>query len=124
MKIKIKKKKTRNSFEAGLDLQLKRSGLKFKYEAEKIPYVISGHYIPDFIIETPTGRLYVEAKGYFRPEAKRKMVAVKKQNPEKDFRIVFCLSSKKQMLRYTKWAQKHGFKFSFGSIPPEWLEGL
>lgn len=116
----MKKRKTRNKFEARLELQLKRSKLKFEYESEKIPYVIAGHYIPDFIIETPTGKVYIEAKGYYRPEAKRKMVAVKKQHPEKDIRIVFY----SYRLAYEKWAIKYGFKYAFGGIPKEWLEGL
>lgn len=113
-------KKPRNKFEARVYEQLKRSKCSFKYESEKIPYVIAGHYIPDFIVSTPTGKVYIEAKGYFRPEHKRKMVAVKKAHPEKDIRILFYGYSKK----YEKWAIKNGFKYAFGFIPKEWLDGL
>lgn len=94
--------------------------MKFKYESEKIPYVIAGHYIPDFIITTPLGVIYLETKGYFRPEAKRKMVAVKKQHPELDIRIVFYSNKKKDIT----WAERHGFKWSVGDIPKEWMQGL
>lgn len=115
-----KKIKTRNKFEARIDLQLKHSHAVYQYETEKIPYTLAGHYIPDFIITTPTGKIYLEAKGYFRPEARRKMAAVKRQHPELDLRIVFYRHSKTNV----KWAMKHGFKFAFYSVPEEWLSGL
>jgi hypothetical protein len=116
----MKLKKTRNKFEAKIEKQLKRARVVFSYEAKKIPYLLSGHYIPDFCIQTPTGVLYVETKGYFRPEAKRKMVAVKKLNPHLDIRIVFYALKKKDIA----WAIRNGFKYSVGTIPKEWLDGL
>jgi predicted nuclease of restriction endonuclease-like RecB superfamily len=94
--------------------------VKFKYEGVKIPYVLAGHYLPDFIIEGRFGKIYIETKGYLRPEHKRKMVAVKKQHPEIDLRILFYKEDKKN----GKWAEKKGFRFAFGTIPKSWLEGL
>lgn len=116
-----KKKKTRNNFEKRIEKQLKKAKAKFTYESEKIPYVLAGHYIPDFIIDTPTGKIYVEAKGYFRPEAKRKMVAVKKQHPGLDIRILFYSDP---ALRNSRWAERHGFKYAVETIPKDWLDGL
>lgn len=113
-------KKTKNKFEERILKQLKKAKVNFKYESTKIPYVISGHYIPDFVISTPTGLIYLETKGYFRPEAKRKMVAVKKQHPELDIRIIFYSSSKTNI----RWALKHDFKFAFHQIPEDWLSGF
>ena len=110
----------RNKFETRIYQQLKDAKVPFKYESERIPYVIASHYIPDFIIRTPTGVIYIEAKGYFRPEAKRKMVAVKRQHPNLDIRIVFYSFSKRSEM----WAKKNGFKYSFGTIPKEWLDGF
>ena len=110
-------RKTRNKFEQRLHTQLKRSGVSFKYEAEHIPYVLSGHYIPDFTIEARSGRIYIEAKGHFRPEAKRKMVAVKKLHPAMDIRIVFYSFKTKDI----RWAEKHGFPYAIGKIPGDWL---
>lgn len=112
--------KTKNKFEKRIYGQLKRARVKFKYEEEKIPYILARHYIPDFVITTPTGKIYIECKGYFRPEAKAKMVAVKKLNPNMDLRILFYALNKKN----EKWAVKNGFRYAFGSIPKEWLEGL
>ena len=113
-------KKTKNKFEQKLFSELKRSKVKFEYETEKIPYVLARHYIPDFIVTTCTGKLYIEAKGYLRPEHKAKMVAVRKQHPEKDIRILFYAPNKKN----EKWAVKNNFKYAIGSIPKEWLNGL
>lgn len=110
----------RNKFEHKIDLQLKKAKVKYKYESEKIPYVLAGHYIPDFIIRTPTGTIYLECKGYLRPEHKRKLIAVKRQHPEIDLRILFYATNKK----YIKWAEKNGLKFAVSTIPTEWLEGL
>lgn len=115
MKVKLK-----NKFEKKIHLQLKRNKCIFKYESERIPYILARHYIPDFVINTPTGKLYVECKGYLRAEHKSKLVAVKRQHPEKDIRILFY-STRKANIR---WAEKTGFKYAVEKIPKEWLDGL
>jgi hypothetical protein len=116
----IKKKKTRNRFEAKIERQLKRSRIVFKYETERIPYILARHYVPDFILTTPTGKVYIECKGYLRPEDKCKLIAVKKYNPHLDIRIVFYESRKK----YIAWAERAGFRWSIGIVPKDWLVGL
>lgn len=113
-------KKTKNKFEAKIFNQLKRAKVKFLYESEKIPYVFAGHYIPDFVLETTLGKIYIETKGYLRPEHKRKMVAVKRLHPELDIRILFYSENKK----YIKWATKNGFKYAIDTIPKDWLAGV
>lgn len=110
-------KKLKNKFEKRIYSQLKKAKVQFKYETERIPYVLAGHYVPDFVLSTATGKIYIETKGYFRPEAKRKMVAIKKQHPELDIRILFYSLNK----QYVKWCEKHGFKYAIEKIPKEWL---
>src|SRR5215203_5371174 len=105
-------KKTRNKFEAKIERQLKKAKIKFKYESEKIPYIFSGHYIPDFVIEGKSGKVYVETKGYLRPEHKRKMVAVKRLNPGLDIRILFYSHKIKDI----RWADKNGFIWAVDTI--------
>lgn len=112
--------KTRNKFERRTYLSLKKSKAKFKYESERIPYVIASHYLPDFVITTPLGKIYVECKGYLRPEDRRKLIAVKKTNPWMDLRILFYRDVKTQ----TRWAEKNGFKYAIETIPKEWINGL
>jgi predicted nuclease of restriction endonuclease-like RecB superfamily len=119
-KLKRKRPGRGNAFEVSIKEHLGKTGCSFSYETEKIPYVIAGHYIPDFIIDTPTGKVYVEAKGYLRPEHKRKMIAVKKCNPNIDLRILFYASRKEN----NKWAEKNGFRYAIKSVPEEWIQGL
>ena len=110
----------KNKFEKRTYSYLRRAKVQFKYESEKILYILARHYIPDFVIITPTGKIYVECKGYLRPEHKAKMIAVKKQHPEIDLRILFYASNKKNI----KWAEKNGFRYAVDKIPKEWLLGL
>src|SRR6266566_2033107 len=120
MILKKRKKKPRNKFEKTLNSQLKRSKLSYEYETERIPYVLARHYIPDFIIKTIRGKIYVEGKGRLRPDDRAKMAAVKRQHPNLDIRIVFCAYSKTNV----RWAKKLGFKYAIKRIPKEWLNGL
>jgi len=112
--------KLRNKFEKRIYSQLSRAKVSFKYESEKIPYLLARHYIPDFIIQTKTGKIYIECKGYLRPEHKAKLIAVKKLNPKIDLRILFYARRPKDI----KWAEKHGFTYAIEKIPKEWLEGF
>ena len=114
------KKKTRNKFEQKIERSLKKSKISFKYESERIPYLIAGHYIPDFVLTTKRGKIFLETKGHFRPEAKRKMVAVKKLNPSLDIRLIFY----SRKLKDIRWAEKHGFLYSIETVPKDWLDEL
>lgn len=118
--MKRKTRSRRNKFEEKIWTQLRRAKVKFKYESEKLPYLLSGHYLPDFVIETPQGKVYIETKGYLRPEHKRKMVAVKKLHPSIDLRIVFY----GKRIKDIRWAERCGFPYAIEKIPTEWLKGL
>jgi hypothetical protein len=111
-------KKLKNKFEKKLDNQLRKANVRYGYEVTRLDYVIRATYIPDWTVYSDAGRVVqIEAKGYLRPEHKRKMVAVKRQNPEADIRIVFYAKNEKNI----RWADKHGFKYAVGSIPSDWL---
>ena len=114
-------KKTRNKFETRIHKQLQKNRkIKVAYESVKIPYTIHGNYIPDFILTGKSKTIYLETKGHFRPEAKRKMVAVKLLHPNLDIRIVFY-SKKATDIR---WAERQKFPYAIGDVPQEWLEEL
>lgn len=114
----MKKPKLKNKFETEVYNVLKRKKLNVKYESAKLTYLIAGHYIPDFVITTPSNSIiYLETKGYFRPESKRKLVAVRKLHPAADIRLVFYAHRDKDI----KWAEKNGFKWCIGIIPEEWF---
>jgi len=102
---------------------LSNRGVQYEYESTKVPYVLKCNYNPDFIL--PSG-IMLEAKGHLSPDDRRKMLAVKKQNPDLDIRFVFQAPYNKiykgSRTSYAKWAEKHGFPWAhFLSIPKEWL---
>ena len=96
--------------------------IDYTYETDKVKYVIESNYIPDFKV----GNIYLETKGYFKAADRRKMLAVKKGNPDLDIRLVFQAPhnkiSKKSKTTYAMWATKHGFKWCpHYAIPIDWL---
>lgn len=111
----------RSHFEAATAINLAQRKVEFDYEAWEISYTVEKVYTPDFRI----GNFFVETKGYFPPEDRAKMIAVKKCNPDADIRLVFMKAdsrlSNKSNTTYAQWADKHGFKWSEGVIPDEWL---
>lgn len=109
----------RNKFEHDIARQLRRGKVKHKYECRKIPYYWVGHYTPDWEVTNGCGDVFIlEAKGYFRAEDKRKLLAVRKTNPTLDIRIVFYRYSKVNV----KWCEKHGFLYAIQKVPKEWLQ--
>ena len=126
-----KEHRYRNKFEERTGRYLSDRGVEFDYESERIPYTVSGTYLPDFIIRNNNGRkIYIETKGNgrsFDGPARRKLRAVKEQNPELDIRIVFysdgkCGHKRKDgtFMRQSDWATKHGFKYAIKEIPESW----
>ena len=98
-------------------------GVKYEYESTKVPYVIQHNYTPDFLL--PNG-VYLECKGYWDPDDRRKIKAVKEQNPDLDIRMVFQSPfnkiSKKSKTTYAQWCDKHNILWtSFANIPLNWL---
>lgn len=97
----------------------KKRGVKVSYETERIPYRTPGYYLPDFVVCFPEGRkLYIEVKGWFRAEDKRKMAAVKQCNPDLDIRMVFPSHNK----RNERWCAKHNYPYAIGSVPRTWFK--
>jgi predicted nuclease of restriction endonuclease-like RecB superfamily len=84
------------------------------------------NYIPDFIITKPSGhKVYIEVKGYLRPEDRTKMIAVKYKNPTLDIRFLFDNDNKlnkDSKSRYSDWCNKHNFAFAFKTIPKGWVK--
>lgn len=111
-------KKLRNKFEKKIDAQLKRRRCNYSYESESIPYTIVSKYIPDFVIEKASGKIYIECKGYLRPDDKRKLRSVIRQHPGIDLRIVFY----KEVKQYTAWADKLCIPWAIDKIPKEWFD--
>ena len=98
-------------------------GVKYEYESTKVPYVIQHNYTPDFLL--PNG-VYLECKGYWDADDRRKIKAVKTLHPEIDLRMVFQAPfntiSKKSKTTYAKYCEKLGIPWtSYANIPIDWL---
>ena len=116
-----------SKYRSGLEKQvadlLSGLGISFEYESHKLGYVIQHHYTPDFIL--PNG-VVLETKGYFDAKDRRKVLAVKRDNPYLDLRMVFQAPfnkiNKKSKTTYAKWCDKHDIPWtSYVNIPLEWL---
>jgi len=98
-------------------------GVKYEYESTKVPYVIHFIYTPDFLL--PNG-IYLECKGLWEPDDRRKINSVIEQHPGIYLRMVFQAPfnkiSKKSKTTYAQWCDKHGILWtSFQNIPLDWL---
>ena len=115
--------KFRSKLEENIANLLEGLGVSFQYESEKLGYTIEHHYTPDFVLPNYT---YLETKGYWDASDRRKILAVKKANPEIDLRMVFQSPyntiSKKSKTTYAKWCEKHDIPWTaYHNIPLEWL---
>lgn len=108
-------------------LQQKAKNAKFNvaYETEKLDYILTRNYVPDFVLSFDDGRkIYIETKGHLRQEDRAKMLAVKNRHPDLDIRIVFSKDNrlnKRARSRYSDWAKRHGFPYAVGTLPTDWL---
>ena len=115
--------KYRSPLEALCALNFQRRGIKFEFEVDRIPYTVERTYLPDF--KLPNG-IYIETKGWFKPEDRTKHLAVRKQNPDVDIRFVFDKANNKlpkgSNTTYGMWCDNYGFKWAEKIVPQSWIE--
>lgn len=115
----------RSDYELSVARYLADNKVKFEYETHKISYVPKPKiYTPDFYL--PEQDIYIEAKGFFSPADRQKMLLVVKQNPSLDIRMLFMRALNKlnrsSKTTYASWCDKQGILWADGQIPQEWLE--
>ena len=115
--------KFRSKLEESVAKLLEGLGVSYEYESSKVSYTIEHNYTPDFLLPNYT---YLEAKGYWSASDRRKILAVKKQNPELDLRMVFQSPynkiSKKSKTTYAQWCERHDIPWThYHDIPLDWL---
>ena len=123
---KLKESKTikyRSKLEENVANLLQGLGVSYEYESERVSYTIQHHYTPDFVLPN---HVLLETKGYWDPADRRKILAVKKDNPYLDLRMVFQSPynkiNKKSKTTYAMWCEKHDIPWtSYHNIPLEWL---
>lgn len=112
----------RSKFERQIASQLKLAGVRFEYETIRLGYTRKCSYTPDFIL--PNG-IVIEAKGFFKPSDRTKMLAVREANPDMDIRFLFQNAkvkiTKGGKTTYGDWADKKGFIWAEKDIPNTWL---
>ena len=121
----------RNRLEKQVGDQLDAAGIEFAYEGQWLKYDVparTAKYLPDFL----SGNIVIETKGWFgRQGAKerQKLILLKEQHPDLDFRIVFS-DARKPIYKgspttYAQWADDHGFKWATkGIVPKAWLKEM
>lgn len=128
-KSKVRQKAVDAGFRSGLEQriaeQLEALGIPVVYEEDKLDYLVEEvrKYTPDFRL--PNG-IYVETKGRFTSDDRKKHLLVRKSNVFVDIRFVFSNSSNKlrkgSTTTYADWCRQHGFIFADRTIPVEWLK--
>jgi len=116
--------KFRSKLEEKVAHLLSELGISYEYESTKVPYTIQHNYYPDFIL---SNNIHLETKGYWDAKDRRKVLAVKRDNPDLDLRMVFQAPyntiSKKSKTTYAKWCEKHDIPWtSYHDIPIDWLK--
>ena len=117
----------RSGLEEKIAAQLRLAGINPCYESRKLPYRVeeTHNYTPDFPV---TKSLIIETKGRFQTADRMKMLKIKAQYPDIEFRFVFTNSkakiSKVSNTTYGRWCEKNGFKYADKLIPTEWIEEI
>lgn len=116
----------RSGLEMKIDESLKNQGIDGEYEQHIIQYTkpeTHHKYHPDF--KLPNG-IFIETKGRFLTDDRKKHLLIKAQHPELDIRFLFQNSktkiSKASKTTYADWCIKHGFQFADKEIPSDWLK--
>jgi Phage endonuclease I len=103
-------------------------GDQVEYEPDKLVFIQPAKkrtYNPDFKVRD---KVYIECKGLFTADDRKKMVLVKEQYPDYTFYLLFQNGyqrlSKKSKTTYLDWAEKHGFVAAHApsGIPKEWMK--
>jgi len=120
----------RSNFEHDIAKYLDKNGIDFEYESLKLSYIVpeTKHtYTPDWQINHDTSVVY-ESKGRFSAADRKKMLLVRKHNPNVVIRMIFQNSdvriSKASKTSYADWCNKNQIEwcdFRKG-LPKTWLK--
>lgn len=116
----------RSTLEADVLRDLNERQIDWLYESERLPYTIEAVYKPDILLHTRSGKeIHIEVKGWFRPEDRRKLKAVREAHPGKDIRLLFD-NPRKKIAKGAKstnaeWCDRNDFLWCQYVVPVEWL---
>lgn len=118
--------KVRSALEARVLQDLQSRGVSFNYEATKLPYWVERTYMPDVDLDLLSKVCHLEIKGWFKPEDRSKLLAVRRAHPEIDIRLIFANAyapiRRGSRTTYADWCEKHGFPWATkGKVPEKWM---
>ena len=114
------KAKYRSGLEKQTALVLSDCQKQVRYELLKIEWEDLRYrtYTPDFQLDNG---IFIETKGIFDSEDRRKHVEIRRQHPELDIRFIFSNAKAKlykgAKSRYCDWCEKNEFLYSHRLIP-------
>lgn len=125
-----KRGKFKNGFEEKVYKELTKCLGPIIYEPYTFLYRVeeTRRYTPDFFVKG-TNLLYIEGKGKFTGSDRKKMLLVKEQHPEAEFRFYFVSGNKRlskvSKTTYGDWCDKHGFQWCDlkTGVPKSWKLG-
>lgn len=116
----------RSKFESIVAEQLETAGCPYHYEEHDLYYVEPAkvrRYKPDILLVH--NGIFIEVKGMFSADDRKKMLLVKDTYPEIDLRLLFMRSqnklSKKSKTTYAQWCEKNGFEYADLQVPASWI---
>jgi predicted nuclease of restriction endonuclease-like RecB superfamily len=126
------KEKYRSGFEAKVIKALNDLGITYEYETRKLNYIVpqSKHvYTPDIVLTKHDERImFIEVKGLFDAEDRKKHLYVRESNKDLDIRLLFQNSNAKirkgSKTTYADWCNKNDFLYADKVIPQSWLDEL
>ena len=110
-----------NLYVDGSKTLTKTKALHFK--GYKLPYTIEHEYNPDFTLETESGMIYVEIKGYFQDSSEAAKYKWVRASLDDNQELVFVFEDPGKSLHYlskrkdgtkmsmSEWAEKNGFRW-------------
>lgn len=118
----------RSGLEKNIQYDVENHGIEPNYEATRLEYFIpeTRHtYTPDFHLSP---HIVIETKGRWTVDDRLKMLYLKEQFPDIDFRMVFQNANQKikkgSKTSYADWCDKHGLKWANKLIPNEWYDDI
>ena len=116
----------KSGLENTINEQLLQLGIDGEYEQTEFEYTVPAtkhKYTPDFKL---SNGIYIETKGRFLLDDRKKHLYIKEQYPDLDIRFVFQNPKTKlykgSKTTYANWCDKHGFKWAAKTIPLDWIE--
>jgi len=103
---------------------------RFEHPDDIIEYIVPEEkrkYHCDFVFTKKNGeKMYVEFKGLWHLEDRKKHLYIKKNHPDKDIRFIFEKPNNKikksSSTTYGMWCDSKGFKWAGKKMPVAWLK--